>query len=136
MATLYYASPVRVPAEVAWDFLVRYSRSEVHVFSACRSERQEGDCRVVTLTDGSEVRERNITVDGERRRAVYTVPGLLGAEHHQAEMRVEQSPDGDPVLVWCTDVLPDQVATRLEEMYAGLFAELVEAVNRHGGAGA
>lgn len=132
MATLYYASPLRVPAEVAWDFLDRYTRAEVHVFSACLSQRRDGDCRVVTLADGSEVRERNVTVDPEHMRAVYTVPGLWDAEHHQAEMRVERSTNGEAILVWCTDVLPDGLADRLEGMYAILFEELVHAVNSHG----
>ncbi|HET6950203.1 MAG TPA: SRPBCC family protein [Acidimicrobiales bacterium] len=133
MASIHHASSVRVPAAVAWDFLDRYTRSEVHVFSACVSERQEGDWRVVTLGDGSEVRERNVTVDAERMRAVYTVPGLLGAEHHQAEMRVVRHDDGGATLVWSTDILPDELADVLREPYGAMFGELVDAVNRHAG---
>jgi len=134
MATIYFSAPVQVPAATAWDFLDRYARSEVHVFSVCTAERQEGDERVVTLADGTEVRERNITVDPERMRAVYTVPGLLGAEHHQAEMRVERSADGGACVVWCTDVLPHAMAEHLRGAYASMFEELVDAVNHHGGA--
>ena len=63
MATIYREAKLTVTADVAWDFLERYTRSEVHVFSACTSEHQEDDCRVVTLIDGSEVWERNVSVD-------------------------------------------------------------------------
>lgn len=131
MATLHFRAPLRVAAETAWDFLERYTRSEVHVFSACTAERQDGDVRVVSLADGSEVRERNVTVDAGLMRAVYTVPGLSGAEHHQAEMRIELPPDGSVFLVWCTDVLPHRLADRLRDAYTAMFDELVAAVNRH-----
>jgi hypothetical protein len=134
MATIYFSAPVRVPAETAWDFLEKYSRSEVHAFSVCAAERQEGDDRVVTLAGGTEVRERNITVDARRMRAVYTVPGLLGAEHHQAEMRIERRADGGASVTWCTDVLPHEIAERLRDAYAAMFEELLDAVNRHEGA--
>lgn len=131
MATIFYAAPLQVAPAAAWDVLDRYTRSEVHVFSACVTERQEGDCRVVTLEDGSEIRERNVTVDSERMRAVYTVPGLMGTEHHQAEMRVVREPGGGAALEWCTDVLPHELAELLREPYAAMFGELVDAVNHH-----
>jgi len=131
MASLHYTAELDVPADVAWDFLDRYTRSEVHVFSACVAERQEGDHRVVTLADGTEVWERNVTVDPARRRAVYTVPNLNGAEHHQAEMRVEEGPDGSASLVWVTDVVPHELVERQRPTYDVLFSELLAAVNAH-----
>ena len=130
MATIYHAAPVTVPARVAWDFLERYSRSEVHVFSVCVDEYQDGDYRVVVLADGSEVRERNVTVDPERMRAVYTVPGL-GAEHHQAEMRLVVHGNDAVILEWCTDVLPHAFAEQLRDVFEPMFQELLTAVNHH-----
>lgn len=131
MSAIYHEAVVDVPAPVAWDFLSRYARAEVHVFSSCVAERLEGDYRVVTLADGTEVPERNVTVDAALMRAVYTVPGLLGAEHHQAEMRVIDGGDGTALLSWTTDVAPDAIADHLREAYGVLFAELVGAVNAH-----
>lgn len=133
MATLHFTAPLRVPPDVAWDFIDRYTRSEVHVFSACVAERQEADVRVVTLADGAEVRERNVSVDAELLRAVYTVPGLLGADHHQAEMRVIRRSDGGASVVWCTDILPHALAEPLRAAYPAMFDELVDAIHRHGG---
>jgi hypothetical protein len=130
MATVYHAAPVEVPAQVAWDFLERYSRSEVHVFSVCVNEYQDGDYRVVVLADGSEVRERNVSVDPERMRAAYTVPGL-GAEHNQAEMRLVVHGEHSVVLGWCTDVLPNEFAEQLRGAFEPMFQELLNAVNHH-----
>lgn len=132
MATIHCSASLDVDPDVAWDFLDRYTRGEVHIFSACAAERGEGDVRVVTLHDGTEVRERNVTVDPERRRAVYTVPELMpGAEHHQAEMRVDVAADGVATLVWCTDVLPDSLAEVLRTAYPAMFEELLAAVRAH-----
>jgi hypothetical protein len=131
MAGLYYRAPLSVSAEVAWDFLDRYTRSEVHVFSSCIAERSVDDYRVVTITDGSEVWEQNITVDADHMRAVYRVAGLAGSEYHQAEMRIEVTDSDAPYLVWVTDVLPHDVADLLGDTYDTLFAELLLAVNGH-----
>ena len=130
MASLFYRAPLSVTAEVAWDFLDRYTRGEVHVFSSCIAERSEDDYRVVTITDGSDVWEQNITVDPERMRAVYRVPGLAGSEYHHAEMRIEVD-GGAPHLVWVTDVLPHELVELLRDTYDTLFAELHAAVNGH-----
>jgi len=131
MASIHFTAHLEVPAEVAWDFLDRYTRSEVHMFSACVAERQEGEYRVVTLADGTEVGERNVTVDPGRMRAVYTVPGLAGAEHHQAEMRVDVGDDGRATLVWTTDILPGDLAPQMADTYSVLFSEMLVAVNGH-----
>ncbi|MFJ9127707.1 SRPBCC family protein [Streptomyces sp. NPDC102340] len=133
MSSVHRSAELDVSADVAWDFIERYTRSEVHVFSLCRSERQEGEYRVVTLRDGREIWERNVTVDPAHRRAAYTVPHLNGAEHHHAEMRVEVDRLGGVHLIWVTDYLPHEIADERAARYDDLFAELVAAVNAHGG---
>lgn len=132
MGTIYRSAQLAVTADAAWDFLDRYTRAEVHVFSMCVSERQEGEFRVVTLADGQEVWERNVTVDPVRRRAAYTIPGHRGAEHHHAEMRIDVDQEGRVVLVWVTDYLPHRLAEERAASYDDLFAELVAATNAHG----
>jgi hypothetical protein len=132
MATIYRSAELTVPADVAWRFLDRYTRSEVHVFANCVSERQVDDFRVVVTADGMELWEQNITVDVERRRAVYTVPGIPGVKHHQAEMRIDVDPDGVVTLVWITDLLPHELADTLSPVYDTLFADLLSAVEASG----
>ncbi|MGX9889353.1 SRPBCC family protein [Streptomyces sp. NPDC002276] len=132
MSSIYRSADLDVSADTAWDFIERYTRSEVHVFSLCRAERQEGEYRVVTLADGREIWERNVSVDPVHRRAAYTVRGLNGAEHHQAEMRVEVDHRERARLIWVTDYLPHEIAEQRAASYDTLFAELVAAVNSHG----
>jgi hypothetical protein len=132
MATIYRTAKLDVPAEVAWDFVDRYTRSEVHAFSNCVAERQEADYRVVNTVDGMEIWERNVTVDSERMRAVYAIPDFPGgAEHHQAEMRIDRGTDGSATLVWITDMLPDELAEAMAENYDQLMTDLVQAINNH-----
>jgi hypothetical protein len=128
MGTIYRSGRTDVSADAAWNFLERYARAEVHVFSRCTAERLEGEYRVVNTIDDEEFWERNVTVDPDRRRAVYTVTNFPGAEHHQAEMRVVEE-GGAATLSWTTDVLPNEVAAAMEPVYDVLFAELLAAVN-------
>lgn len=128
MATIHRSAPLAVSADDAWSVLDRYTRSEVHVFANCASERQVDDYRVVVTVDGMELWERNVTVDTARRRAVYTVPGIPGVEHHQAEMRVDVDAGGRATLVWVTDLLPHELAEAMSEVYDMLFADLLAAV--------
>jgi hypothetical protein len=135
MSGIYFEAKLpSTSADVAWDFLDRYTRSEVHAFSSCVAERREGEYRVVTLASGQEIWERNVTVDPVHRRASYTIRALNGAEHHHAEMRVDVASDGTVKLVWVTDYLPHEIAGQRAANYAVLFDELVAAVSAHGGA--
>src|ERR1700730_8166763 len=109
MATIYRSATLSVSPDAAWDVLDRYTRSELHIFKNCASERQVDDYRVVVTLDGMELWERNITVDPQRRRAVYTVPGIPGAEHHQTETRIVGDCPGYNVLPLPTAPLPHQL---------------------------
>jgi len=130
MASIYCAAQLDVPADAAWDYLDRFTRSQVQPFSAGVAAR-DGEYRVVTTPGGMEIRERNVTVDPVRRRASYTIPGLNGAEHHHAEMRVDEDKDGTVTLVWVTDYLPHELAEQRAAGYQALFGELVAAVIAH-----
>ncbi|MBL7502699.1 hypothetical protein I6A84_25970 [Frankia sp. CNm7] len=131
MGSIYLEAVLDTPADLVWDFVDRYTRSEVHVFSACAAERREGEYRVVTLPDGEEVWERNLTVDPDRRRASYTVPALSGTEYHHAEMRVDALSPTATRLTWVTDYLPHDLANERTESYQVMFDELVAAVTAH-----
>lgn len=73
--------------------------------------------RVVTFANGAVVRELIVDVDHDRRRLAYAaVEGPLGSTHHNASFEVVDEPDGGTLLVWVTDVLPDDVAPAVEGM--------------------
>ena len=134
MATMHKQAKLDVPAESAWRFVERYTRSEVHMFPSLASgERQEGEYRVVTQHDGSEVWERNVSVDPARMRASYTIPGIPGIEHHHASMQVVDDADGFSTIVWITDVLPDAMVDALATTYETAFADMVRSLNASNG---
>lgn len=75
------------------------------------------NARVVTFANGAVVRELIVDVDDERRRIAYTaVEGPLGLTHHNASFEVQAGPGGGTLLVWVTDVLPDEAAPAVEGM--------------------
>ena len=132
MGCIYKSAPVSVTADQAWSVIERYTRSAVHVFAMSAGEHQEGDYRVVTMQDGSEVRELNVSIDPELRRSAYTIPGVPGAEHHHAVMQIVEGVDGTVTLTWVTDIRPDDIAAKMAPMYDGLFDELKAAVESGG----
>jgi hypothetical protein len=81
--------------------------------------RIEGDVRILTMPDGTQVRELIVAVDHAVRRLAYTVTEgqRLPLTYHHASFQVFE--DGDRSrLVWLTDVLPhamgDVVKGRVE----------------------
>ena len=73
--------------------------------------------RVVTFANGAVVRELIVDVDDDRRRMAYAaVEGPLGSTHHNASFEVTPGPGGGTLLVWISDVLPDDVAPAVEGM--------------------
>lgn len=82
----------------------------------------DGGDRVVTFANGLQVRERIVTVDEVRRRLVYAAVGGR-ATHHNASFEVAEAREGQCVLVWAADLLPDEMAGPLASMMdAGLEA--------------
>jgi polyketide cyclase/dehydrase/lipid transport protein len=71
--------------------------------------RVEGSHRYLTMADGWVVHERIVGVDDEARRLAYAVvegarPAL---DHHHASFQVfADGPEGS-LVVWTTDLLPD-----------------------------
>jgi hypothetical protein len=73
--------------------------------------------RMVTFANGAVVRELIVDVDDHRRRVAYAaVEGPLGSTHHNASFEVMPGTGGGTLLVWISDVLPDDVAPTVEGM--------------------
>jgi carbon monoxide dehydrogenase subunit G len=73
--------------------------------------RIDGDIRVLTMPDGSQIRELIVAVEDAERRMAYTVVEgqRMPLTFHHAAFQV--FPDGEGSrLVWTTDVLPHAMA--------------------------
>jgi len=131
MGSIHFTAQLDVSADVAWDYLDKFTRAEVLPFAHCVSGRMEGEYRVIGLADGSEVWERNVAADPARRRTTYTLDQTYGGDYHHAEMRVDAAPDGTASLTWVTDCLPHSLAEERAVSFAPLFDQLVAAVTAH-----
>jgi hypothetical protein len=93
--------------------------------------RVDGDARVVTFFNGAVVRELLVDLDDEARRLAYSVvEGPLGTTHHNASAQVVADGETGCRFVWITDVLPDEVATRVRELMdngAGVIKRTLES---------
>ncbi|HLZ58876.1 MAG TPA: SRPBCC family protein [Ktedonosporobacter sp.] len=98
--------------------------------------RLDGDVRVVTFASGAVARELIVDIDDEVRRFAYAVvEGPLRATHHNASMQVFAEGSGRSRLVWITDVLPDDLATRISELVeqgAAAMMQTLEDETIHG----
>jgi len=73
--------------------------------------------REVTFFNGAVAREYMVGADDERMRLAYTiVDSPMDSSHHNASVQVITEGDSRCRVVWSTDVLPDELAERSEQM--------------------
>ena len=77
----------------------------------------EPGARVVTFGNGMVVREPIVTIDGAKRRLVWTAEGGR-TTHYNASVQVFSRSDETTAVVWIADFLPDvmtgQIAAAME----------------------
>jgi hypothetical protein len=79
--------------------------------------RLDEDVRVVTFFNGAVARELLVDIDDAARRLVYSVvDSPLGTTHHNASAQVIADGENGSRFVWITDVLPNPVAPRIDEL--------------------
>jgi hypothetical protein len=129
VSSFYFSADLAVPAARVWRVVEAYAASEIHVFSAVRGERREGDYRVVTGLDGRETRELVVTTDPVAMRHTYAVPALAGTEIYVATMQVSPGPADDGTrLSWAVDYYPHGVLDPVRAAWEQMFRELVAVV--------
>jgi hypothetical protein len=77
--------------------------------------RVEGDTRILTMPDGSRIRELIVSVDHSIRRMAYAIVegNRLPVTYHHAAFQVVDQGDRSR-LVWLTDVLPHAMAAAVQ----------------------
>jgi carbon monoxide dehydrogenase subunit G len=70
--------------------------------------------RIVTFADGTVARELIVALDHQARRFAYASVGGR-VIHHNASFQVFDDGAGCTRLVWITDVLPDELASFVEQ---------------------
>lgn len=109
MASIVKDFHVNAPVDEVWDALRDfYAVHERLAPGFLTAMQREDDARVLTFANGSVAREVLVSVDDDRRRIVYTIPGERLA-YHGASAQVFADGKGCR-FVWITDLLPDAMA--------------------------
>jgi len=77
--------------------------------------QMEGDTRVVTFGNGMVAREDIVSVDPAQHRVAWAVVGQQ-FRHYSGAAWVEADPKGGSRFVWTADLLPNELAGKVEEM--------------------
>jgi carbon monoxide dehydrogenase subunit G len=118
MASICKEFIVRAAPDKVWDALRDFGAVDRRLaagFVTGSTLEEDGAVRAITFANGMQVRERLVAIDEARRRVVYTAQGGR-ASHHNASAQVLDAGDGTTRFVWVTDMLPDAMATAVEQM--------------------
>ena len=118
MASIHKSIHVDSTPEHTWEALRDYGAVHERVAAGFVTDSElTDDVRTVTFFNGAVAQERLVSLEDDRRRLVYAViDSPLHALHQQAMVEVVPE-DGDGCTIrWTTDVLPDEIAPRIEVM--------------------
>lgn len=126
MATVQVEVVINVPAHQVWDAVADVGAVHRRLLPGRVADaRIEGDTRVLTMPDGSQVRELIVSVDHATRRMAYTVieGHRLPLTYHHAAFQVVDEGDRSR-LIWLTDVLPHTMAAAVHARVERGIAEI------------
>ncbi|GAA2645720.1 SRPBCC family protein [Paractinoplanes durhamensis] len=112
MATVRAEALINLPAADVWAAIADVGAVHERLLPGrVASASIDGDIRILTMPDGSEIRELIISIDNEEQRLAYAVVGgqKLPLTYHHATFQVFAEGQGSR-LVWLTDVLPHDMA--------------------------
>ena len=101
---------INAPSSAVWDAIHDVGALHVRLVPGFVVDtRLEGEERIVTMGNGTVVRERIVDVDDAARRLVWTIVGGRFS-HHNGTMEVLDEPGGASRVVWMADLLPHALA--------------------------
>jgi hypothetical protein len=130
MATVRVETGITMSSQQVWDAVADVGAVHRRLLPGRVADaRMEADTRILTMPDGSQIRELIISVDSALRRMAYAVVEgqQLPLTYHHAAFQVFD--EGEHCrLVWLTDVLPhamaDAVRARVERGIAEIKQNL------------
>jgi uncharacterized protein YndB with AHSA1/START domain len=137
VATVRVEAIVEAPADQVWDAVADVGAVHRRLLPGRVADaRVDGDERVLTMPDGSEIQELIVSVDHEDRRLAYAVVRgqKMPLTYHHAAFQVFR--DGTRArLVWTTDVLPHAMAPHVRARTERGLAEIKRTLEAAPGAG-
>ena len=126
MATIYKELTVQATADNVWAAIRDVGAVHTRLAQQFVTDtRLDGDSRLVTFVNGAVIRERIITIDDERRRLAYSVVEWQ-TTHHNGTFQVFADGDRHTRIVWIADLLPNNLASLVDEQ----MSQGLEAITR------
>jgi polyketide cyclase/dehydrase/lipid transport protein len=118
MASITKQVLIDAPPDEVWDAVRDFGAVHERLAPGFVVEtRLEDGARVVTFFNGAVAREVLVGVDDDARRLVYSVvDSPLQSTHDNSSAQVLGGADGGSRFVWIKDVLPDELAPRIDEL--------------------
>jgi uncharacterized protein YndB with AHSA1/START domain len=116
MASIRKETTIAAAPEEVWDALRDFGALHTRLAPGFITDtRLDGNERIVTFFNGSVVREILVDRDDDARRLAWSiVDGPYS--HHNGSAQVFPDGDGGTRFVWITDLLPDDLEARTDEL--------------------
>lgn len=130
MASIRKEIQVEASAEQAWAVIGDFPQGPVRMApDFVTASQAQGDVRVVSFANGVVAKERLVDLDQAARRLVWTIfDGPL--THHNGAMQVFADGAARCRVVWTADLLPDDLAGRIDAMMTAGAAAMQRALAR------
>jgi Polyketide cyclase / dehydrase and lipid transport len=117
MASITKQVVIDAPPDEVWDALRDFGAVHERLAPGfVVDSRHDDGARIVTFFNGATAREVLVAIDDDARRLVYSVvESPLHSTHDNSSAQVVAA-DGGSRFVWIKDVLPDEVAPRIDEL--------------------
>jgi hypothetical protein len=126
VATVQVEALVNVFAHRVWDVIADVGAVHRRLLPGrVVDARVDGDTRILTMPDGSQVHELILSIDHSLRRMAYAVTQgqrLPLTYHHAAFQVIDEGTHSR--LVWLTDVLPHSMAPAVQARVARGIIEI------------
>ena len=128
MATLFEGVMIKAPVAQVWEAVADFGNIHTRLLpghvkaSVMEGSVMAGDAvRVLTLHDGTSLREGFISIDHDRRRLAYTVESEH-LTHYNTVLEVVEADPGYSRIIWTVDFLPDLLEPYLKQNLAHILA--------------
>ena len=116
MASIRKEIRINAPVERVWDALKDVGALHTKLVPGfVKDTVLEGHSRVVLFSNGMSVREDIVSVDATQRRVAWAVVGQQ-FRHYNGAAWVEADPKGGSRFIWTVDLLPNEMASQVEQM--------------------
>ena len=116
MASIRKEIRINAPVERVWDALKDVGALHTKLVPGfVKDTVLEGNSRVVVFSNGMSVREDIVSVDAAQHRVAWAVVGQQ-FRHYNGAAWVEADSKGGSRFVWTVDLLPNEMASQVEQM--------------------